>query len=183
MRNSSLLRLKYTCFYLCQWELSLVRCLGFFRPYAATEGKPYASLADLIRCCFFTEWLRVTLTCFAFCSLYFTVCKNRYTHSLIIPQYSVGSSAVKKAKCDGSLFNFFCRIVRESFQYFQVAKVSDLILLFSRFLIEVLHSSKTTVLCCRILTFWSNLALNIVSTARNDLCFTLCFGSHFESGI
>ena len=27
---------------------------------------------------------------------------------------------------------------------------------------EVLHSSKTTVLFCRILTFWSNLALNIV---------------------
>ena len=51
------------------------------------------------------------------------------------------------------------------------------------FLIEVLHSSKTTVLCCRILTFWSNLALNIVSTARNDLCFTLCVWSHFESGI
>ena len=35
-------------------------------------------------------------------SLYFTVCKNRYTHSLIIPQYSVGSSAVEKAKRDGS---------------------------------------------------------------------------------
>ena len=40
-------------------------------------------------------------------SLYFTVCKNRYTHSLIIPQYSVGSSAVKNAKCDSSLFKFF----------------------------------------------------------------------------
>ena len=64
------------------------------------------------------------------------------------------------------------------FQYFQVAKVSDLIFLFSRFLIDVLHNSRTTVLCCRILIFWSNLALNIVSTARNDLCFTLCFGSH-----
>ena len=37
------------------------------------------------------------------------------------------------------------------------------------FLIEVLHSSKTTVLCCRILTFWSNLALNIVSTALPPL--------------
>ena len=75
----------------------------------------------------------------------------------------------------------FCRTIRESFQYFQVAKVCDLIFLFSRFLIEVLHSSKTTILCCRILTFWSNLALNIVSTARNDLCFTLCFGSHLKS--
>ena len=77
----------------------------------------------------------------------------------------------------------FCGTIRESFQYFQVAKVSDLIFLFSRFLNEVLHSIKTTVLCCRILTFWSYLALNIVSTARNDLCFTLCFGSHFEFGI
>ena len=28
-------------------------------------------------------------------------------HSLIIPQYSVGSSALKKAKRDGSLFKFF----------------------------------------------------------------------------
>ena len=69
------------------------------------------------------------------------------------------------------------------FQYFQVAKVSDLIFLFSRFLIEVLRSSKTTVLCCGILTFWSNLALKIDSTARNDLCFTLCCESHIESGI
>ena len=42
-----------------------------------------------------------------FCSFYFTVCKNRHTHSLIIPQYSVGSSAVKRAKLDGSLFKFF----------------------------------------------------------------------------
>ena len=116
-------------------------------------------------------------------SLYFTVCKNRYTHSLIIPQYSVGSSAVKKAKRDGSLFIFFVEQFGNPFQYFQEAKVSDLIFLFLRFLIEVLHSSKTTVLCCRILTFWGNMALNIVLTARNDLSFTLCFGSHFESGI
>ena len=94
-----------------------------------------------------------------FGSLYFTVCKNRYTHSLIISQYSVGSSAIKKAIHDCSFFKFFCRTIREYFQYFQVAKVSDLIFLFSRFLNEVLRSSKTTVLCCRILTFWSNLGL------------------------
>ena len=82
----------------------------------------------------------------------------------------------------GRLFvQIFGRTIRESFQYFQVAKVSGLIFLFSRFLIEVLHSSKTTVLCCRILTFWGNQALNIVSTARDDLCFTLCFGSHLKS--
>ena len=113
-----------------------------------------------------------------FGSLYFTVCKNRYTHFLIIPQYWVGSSAVKKAKRDCSFFKFFCRTIRKYFQYFKVAEVSDLIFLFSRVLIEVLRNSKTTVICCRILTFWSNLALNIISTARNDLCFTLCFGSH-----
>ena len=35
------------------------------------------------------------------------VFKNRYTHSLIIPQFSAGSSAVKKAKLDSSLFKFF----------------------------------------------------------------------------
>ena len=40
-------------------------------------------------------------------SLYFTVCKKRYTHSLIIPQYSVGSGAVKNVTCDSSLFKFF----------------------------------------------------------------------------
>ena len=51
--------------------------------------------------------LRVTLACFVFGSFYFTVCKSRYTHSLIIPQYSVFSSAVKRAKLDGSLFKFF----------------------------------------------------------------------------
>ena len=118
-----------------------------------------------------------------FASLYFTVCKNRYAHSLIIPQYLAGSSAVKKAKRNCSFFKFFCRTIRKYFQYFQVAEVSDLIFLFLRFLIKVLRSSKATVLCCRILSFWSNLALNIFSTACNDLCFTLCFGSHFESGI
>ena len=124
----------------------------------------------------------VTLACFAFCSLYFTVCKNRYTHSLIIRQYSVGSSAVKNAKCDGSLFKFF---VEQFGNPSNTSKQRSLRfdLSFLKLLIEVLHSSKTTVLCCKILTFWSNLALNIVSTARNDLCFTLCFGSHFESGI
>ena len=117
-----------------------------------------------------------------FGSLYFM--EKRDTHYLIIPQYLVGSSAVKKAKRDCSFFNFLSNNSGiRYFQYFQVAKVSDLIFLFSRFLIEVLRSSKTTVLCCRILTFWSNLALNIVSTARNDLCFTLCFGSHIESRI
>ena len=41
-----------------------------------------------------------------FGSLYFTVCKNRYTHSLIIPQYSVGSSAVKKVIRDDSLLKY-----------------------------------------------------------------------------
>ena len=144
------------------------------------ERKPNISLADLIRCCLFSQWLRATLACFAFCSLYFTVCKNRYTHSLIIPQYSVGSSAVKKAKCDGSLFKFFVEQFGNPSNTSK-AKVFNLIFLFSRFLIEVLHSSKATVLCCRILTFKGNLALNIVSTARSDLCFTLCFGSNLKS--
>ena len=75
------------------------------RPYAATERKLNVSLADLIRCCPFTQGHSVVFRFIG--SLYFMVCKDRYTHSLIIPQYSVGSSAVKKAKCDGSLFKFF----------------------------------------------------------------------------
>ena len=75
----------------------------------------------------------------------------------------------------------FCQTNQESFHYFQVAKVSNQIFLFLTFLTKVLYSSKTTVLCYRILTFWSNLALNIVSSARNDLCFTFYFASHFES--
>ena len=116
----------------------------------------------------------VILACFAFRSLYFTICKNRYTHSLIICQYSVGSSTVKKAKCDGSLFKFFV----EQFGNPSNTSSSESLrfdLSFLKVLIEVLHSSKTTVLCCEILTFWSNMALNIVSTARSDLCFPLLY--------
>ena len=75
------------------------------RPHAKTERKLNVSLADLIRCCPFTQGHSVVFRFIG--SLYFMVCKDRYTHSLIIPQYSVGSSAVKKAKCDGSLFKFF----------------------------------------------------------------------------
>ena len=183
-RNASLLRLKYTCFCLCSVRIvsgPIFRIFHWDRTqYAATERKPNVILADLIRCCLFTQRLRVTLAFFAFCSLYFTVRKNRYTHSLIIPQFSVRSSAVKKAKCDDSLFkNFFSNYLG----IFLILPSSESLRFDLSFLIEVLHSSKTTVLCCRILTFWSNLALNIVSTARNDLCFTLCVWSHFESGI
>ena len=72
------------------------------RPHAATEKKPNVSLADLIR-----------PSGSLFGSLYFTVCKNRCTHFLIIPQYSVGSSAVKKAKRDCSFFKFFCQTIQE----------------------------------------------------------------------
>ena len=89
-----------------QWELFPVWYLGFLlRPYAATGRKSNVSLADLMYNVAFSlgSLWRVSL----FGSFYFTVCKNRYTHSLIIPQYSVGSSAVKRAKLDGSLFKFF----------------------------------------------------------------------------
>ena len=75
------------------------------RPYAATERKPNVSLADLVRCCPLTQGHSGVFRFYG--SLYFTVCENRYNQSLIIPQYSVGSSAVKKAKRDGSLFKFF----------------------------------------------------------------------------
>ena len=106
-RNASLLRLKYTCFYLCSVTIVSGPIFRIFllRPHAKTERKLNVSLADLIRCCPFTQGHSVVFRFIG--SLYFMVCKDRYTHSLIIPQYSVGSSAVKKAKCDGSLFKFF----------------------------------------------------------------------------
>ena len=93
------------------------------RPYAATERKPNVNLAELIRCCPFTQGHSGVFR-FQVGSLYFTVCKNRYTHSPIIPQYSFGSSALKKLK-RRFFVQIFCRTNRESFQYFQVAKVSD----------------------------------------------------------
>ena len=86
-----------------QWELSLVRSLGQTvhkdgEKTLCTPCRPNTILP------FHSGSLwRVSL----FGSLYFTVCKNWYIHSLIIPQYLVGSSALKKAKRDGSLFKFF----------------------------------------------------------------------------
>ena len=75
------------------------------RPYAATERKPNVNLEELIRCCPFTQGHSGVFR-FQVGSLYFTVCKNRYTHSPIIPQYSVGSSALKKAKATVLCSNF-----------------------------------------------------------------------------
>ena len=78
----------YLLLSIVQWELSLVWSSGFFNE---TVRSP------------FTQGHSGVFRLFG--SLYFTVCKNRYTHSLIIPQYSVGSSAVKKAKRDGSFLS------------------------------------------------------------------------------
>ena len=92
-----------------QWELFPVWSLGFLlRPYAATGRKSNVSLAYLIYNVTLSlgSLRRVSL----FGSFYLSVCKNRYTHShslVRVPQYSVGSSAVKRAKLDGSLFKFF----------------------------------------------------------------------------
>ena len=88
-----------------QWELFPVWSLGFLlRPYTATGRKSNVSLVDLIYnvALLLGSLWRVWL----FGSFYFTVCKNRYTHSFIIPQYSVRSSAVKRAQLDCSLFKF-----------------------------------------------------------------------------
>ena len=106
-RNASQVRLKYTCFIHVQWELFLVWSLGFLlRPYAATERKSNVSLADLIYNVALSLGSLWRVSCFG--SFYFTVCKNRSPPPLlIIPQYSVGSRAVKRAKLDGSLFKFF----------------------------------------------------------------------------
>ena len=145
----------YLLLSIVQWELSLVWSSGFFNE---TVRSP------------FTQGHSGVFRFFG--SLYFTVCKNRYTHSLIIPQYSVGSSAVIKAKRDGSLFKFFVQQLWNPSHTSKYRK-SPIRPFFSRtFSLEVLYSSKTTVLCCRILTSWTNMALNIVSTARSDLCFT-----------
>ena len=102
-----------------------------------------------------------------FGSPYFTVCKNRYTHSLIIPQYSVGSSAVKKAKPNATVLcsNFFSN----NSGILTILSSSESLRLDLSFLqfffIEVLYSSKTTVPCCSILNFWSNLPLPSVLEA------------------
>ena len=111
---------------------------------------------------------------------YFTIRNNSYIHFLVIPNYFVGSSAAEKLKSTVPfLLNNSGIVLR-----LPTGESRDEVFLFSKFLIEVLYRSKATVLCCRrIVTFRSNLALNIVSTACNDLFFTFYFGRHFESGI
>ena len=52
--------------------------------------------------------------------------ENRCTHSLNIPQYSVGSSAIKKAKLDGSLFKFFVESLRLDLSFLEVFNRSSL---------------------------------------------------------
>ena len=84
-RNASLVGLKYTCFYPCSVRIVSGQIFRIFlpRPYAARERKPNISLDDLRRCCPLTQGHSAWLFSL-FGSLYFTVCKNRYTHSLII---------------------------------------------------------------------------------------------------
>ena len=134
-----------TCFYLCSVRIVSGPIFRIFllRTFAKTERKLNVSLAYLIRSCPFTQGhsgvfrllivfiLRFvktgtpTLLSFPDIRSDPAPCKNRYTHSLIIRRYSVGSSALKNAKRDGS-FKFFCPTIRESFlHYFQVTKVSD----------------------------------------------------------
>ena len=75
------------------------------RPYAGTQRKPKVSLADLIRSCLFTQWLMVTLRV-----LLFVVFILRFVKTgtpTLLSFANIRSSAVKKAKCDGSLFEFF----------------------------------------------------------------------------
>ena len=65
------------------------RSLGsLLKPYAAMGGKDNVSLTDLY-------WYDVALSLWCislFGSLHFTFRIKRYTHSLIIPQYSVGKA-------------------------------------------------------------------------------------------
>ena len=103
-----------------------------------------------------------------FGSPYFTVCKNRYTHSLIIPQYLVGSSAVKKAKPNATvLCSNFLSNNSGILTILSSSESLRLDLSFLQFFFFYLssYSSKTTVPCCSILTFWSNLPLPSVLEA------------------
>ena len=115
------------------------------RPYAATESKPNVSLAELIRCCPFTQGHSGV---FRFLLVFISRFVKTGTPTPLLFS-SIRSDPAPQKKLNATVLIFvqiFCRTIRESFQYFQVAKVSDQIFLFSRFLIEVLHSSKTTVL-------------------------------------
>ena len=57
---------------------------------------------------------RATLWRIPLLEVFTLVCKIRYTHSLIIPDYFVGSSAVEKLKST-VLFQIVCRTIKESF--------------------------------------------------------------------
>ena len=105
-RNASQVRLKYTCFYLCSVRIVSRQIFSIFTEIIRSDREK-----TLCKPCQPNTMLLFhsgSLCCVSLIgSLYFTVFKNGYTHPLIFPQYSVGSSAVKKAKCDGSLFKFF----------------------------------------------------------------------------
>ena len=105
-RNASKVKLKYTCFYLCSVRIvsSLIFRISTETVHSdgeKTNCKPCQTKTML-------PFHSGSLWCVSLIgSLYFMVFKNRYTHSLIIPQYSVGCSTVKKAKFNGSFFKFF----------------------------------------------------------------------------
>ena len=106
MRNASQVRLKYTCFYLC--SVRVVSGLIFRISTETVHSDWEKTYCEPCQIKTVLPFHSGSLWCVSLIgSLYFMVFKNRYTHSLIIPQYSVGCSTVKKAKLNRSFFKFF----------------------------------------------------------------------------
>ena len=97
-RNASLVGLKYTCFYLC-----LVRIVSglIFRIFTA-EIKPNVSLADIRRCCPFTQGHSGVFRFLVVFILRFVKTGNPTPLSS-----NIRSDPEPKAKLDGYLFKFF----------------------------------------------------------------------------
>ena len=129
MRNASQVRLKYTCFYL--YSVRVVSGLIFRISTETVHSDGEKTYCKPCQTKTMLPFHSGSLWCVSLIgSLYFMVFKNRYTHSLIIPQYSVGCSTVKKLKSTVLFSNFLSHNIWESFQYFLVAEVSDQIFLF-----------------------------------------------------
>ena len=116
-RNVSLLRLKYTCFYLCSVEIVSGPIFRNFllRPYAKTERKLNASLAGLIRCCPLTQGHSgarendsLLSRVFRFLVVFILRFVKTGTPIALSYHYPIFGriQRLKKAKCDGFCSNF-----------------------------------------------------------------------------
>ena len=125
-RNVSVLRLKYTCFYLCSVRIVYGPMFRIFslRPYAKTERKLNVSLADIIRCCPFTQG-HSGLFCLLVVFILRFVKTGTPTLSFHSPIFG-RIQRLKKSQTRRLFVQIFSQIIRESFlHYFQVTKVFD----------------------------------------------------------